>query len=568
MPEQTEKQLTGYPSIDKPWMKYYSEEAINSPLPELTMYQYIWENNKDHLSDIALRYYGTKVTYEKLFESIQKAANAFYAMGVRAGDIVTIMSMHTPEAIYSIYGLNYIGAVANMVYMTLAEKEILHTLENTKSKLFLVLDAALERVDKIKDEISCPIVVLGVADSMPAHMKIGYRLKAKPMQHGFLTWKGFLKQGAIEPPMFTVHAAPAVIVYTSGTTGEPKGVVLSSDNINTLAFQFLISGFKFGRRETYLDIIPTFLGYGIGMIATAINAGLDTTLWIQLKPELVASEMERLKPNHVEIGVAFIDAILDGTHGDLSQIINFAGGGGSISIEKEREINNFLRQHSAKTHFIMGYGMTEFASSVCNNLHSATKEGSCGVPFPYANVKILQAETKQELTYGEIGEICFSAPNMMLGYYQNKVATDEVISCDEQGTRWLHTGDLGFIDKDGFLFIAGRIKRISYTRLDDGTVMRLFPQRVEEYLESLPYVEKCGVIVIEHETRISVAVAFVTLDDKAQNRDLFLSKLTVSMRKELPSHSWAEKIIILDSMPMTPSGKIDYQTLEKMAKSI
>ena len=154
-------QKTGYPSIDRPWLKYYSEEAINAPLPECTMYEYIWQHNREHLSDIALRYYGAKISYGQLFDSIKRAAAAFRAMGVKAGDIVTIMSMHTPETIAAIYGLNYLGAVANLVYMTLSPKEIVGTLGNTESKLLLILDAAVEKLDEIKAEIAVPVVVLG-----------------------------------------------------------------------------------------------------------------------------------------------------------------------------------------------------------------------------------------------------------------------------------------------------------------------------------------------------------------------------------------------------------------------
>ena len=562
-----EKKLTGYPSIDKPWLKYYSEEAINAPLPEMTMFQYIWENNKEYLENTALRFFGKKYTYRGLFDRIITAAKAFYSMGVRTGDIVTIMSMHTPETIFAMYGLNYIGAVANMVYLTLSTEEIVHTVATTEPKLLLVLNSALEKVEAIKGSIPCPIVVLSIPDSLPAHMKLGYYLKAKPKKHSFLTWKHFLAKATKLAPMSTDHAAPAVIVYTSGTTGEPKGVVLSSDNINALAFQFLISGFKFGRGETFLDFIPTFLGYGIGMIATALGAGLDTTLWIILEPKAVSDAFERLKPNHIEIGVAFIDGILAENHSDMSQLINFAGGGGAISVEKEREVNRFLHEHHANTHFIMGYGMTEFASSVCNNLHNATKEGSIGVPFPKANVKVLDEKTNIEIGYGQIGEICFSAPNMMLEYFKNPTATNDIISVDAYGQRWLKTGDLGYIDEEGFVFFQGRIKRIYYTRLEDGTVMRLFPRRIEEFLESQSHVDMCGVVIKDHDTRIVVAIAFITLHN-ADSNDGIVEQLNILLKKELPSHMLPESIHILDKMPITSSGKIDYRALEEMVKEM
>lgn len=559
-----ETKLTGYPSIDKPWLKYYSKEAINAPLPECTMYQYIWENNKDHLSDIALRYYGTKITYGKLFENIKKAADAFCAMGVRAGDIVTIMSMHTPETIYAIYGLNYIGAAANMVYMTLAEQEILHTIENTESKLFMVLDAALEKVEAIKSKLRLPVVVLGVADSMPPHIKLGYRLKVKPKKHTFMTWRGFLKQDVHESPMSTNRTAPAVIVYTSGTTGEPKGVLLSNDGLNAVVSQLKRTDRNYHRRETVLMILPPFIAFGVGMIHHGIFLGMEMTLWIEMDSDRIGSAFNHLKPNRFVAGPLLMEGIMQHTSGDLSSVLEITGGGEAASHELEQRFNDFLAMHGSQAKYMTGYGMSEFSSVVTLNLDKAYKKGSLGVPLVNTNIKIVDPDSRAELRYNNIGEMCFCSPTSMLGYYRNKSASDDVMERDKFGNIWIHTGDLGYVDEEGYVFLVGRIKRI-YTALDNNEVAcKIFPQRIEELLFGCAGVKDCAAVVRPDTRRRYVPVAFVTFE--AINNHDDLDALYRVSKNDLPEYMQPEKIIVLDAMPMTPSGKIDYQALEEMAR--
>ena len=330
--------MTGYPSIDKPWLKYYSKEAINAPLPEMTMYQYIWENNKDHLSDIALRYYGTKITYGRLFENIKRAASAFYSMGVREGDIVTIMSLHTPETIVCIYALNYIGAVANIVYLTLSEKEILQALKATESKLLLVLDVALDKVKRIKNSFSIPVVVMNLSDSFPPYLKLGYRLKTKPIKHDFLTWRGFIAKAETCAPEAADHAATAVIVYTSGTTGEPKGVELSNDNINAIALQYNFVDFKIERGDTMLVFMPPFLSIGLCYLHMPMCLGVELIICADPDPQNVTAEFFKLKPNHFVTAPSNALLVLSEPKRDLSFVKSFGAGGDSMSVEDENKL--------------------------------------------------------------------------------------------------------------------------------------------------------------------------------------------------------------------------------------
>ena len=558
------------PGIDRPWLKYYSEEIIHARLPEMTMYQYIWEKNRDYLSDAAFRYYGARITYGGLFEQIWKAASAFYAHGVRPGDIVTIMSMHTPETIACIYALNYIGAVANLVYVTLSEKEILLTLQSTKSKMFFALDAALERVNRIQDDLHVPVVILGVSDSMPWYMKLGYRLKVKPAGHRYMTFQDFLKKGEPTlPPMAVDHTAPAVIIYTSGTTGEPKGIVHTNDSLNAQAFQEGNSGFGIRRGARFLNAIPMFLGYGMSKMHLAVSSGIDSWLWIVPDPDSMADQLFKCRPNIYVTGPALIDHVLNHPNGNLKPLYCLIGGGADMPAEKEEQLNRKLRECGASAIYANGYGMTETDASLTASRNDVHKPGSIGIPLFKTNIRVISPEDGRELSFNEVGELWFSTPSLMKCYYNNPEATAAVISTDRDGVRWIHTGDLGCIDEEGFVFIRGRIKRIFPTKSVDGIVYKLSPQLIEDTLNAVPFVEKCAALVREDPQRLHMARAYVTVKtDTAGETGQLLSMLTETVQRELPAYEHPEVIQIIETIPMAPSGKIDYRALEKLVEEM
>ncbi|MBR1440021.1 MAG: acyl--CoA ligase [Lachnospiraceae bacterium] len=535
---------------------------MNAPLPKATLYEYLWENNKDYLHGTALKYFGKCITYGTLFEKSKKAANAFLNMGIKQGDIVTIMSMQTPETIYTIYGLNYIGAVSNLVYMTLTENEILDTIETTASKALFVMEPVLDKVEKVCDKITVPVVVLPVSGTMPFYMRALYNLKnGRQSKNAWMPFKDFLSKVSsdVVPVQFKEHDSMAVIVYTSGTTGEPKGVCLSNDGINALVYQDMNGLVEFERGKECLFLLPPFVGFGITNLHMILCGGVTLILQIVHEPEAIVTAFFRTKPYCFLTGPVLMDEISAHEPGKLQNVRYFIGGGGSITSAQEERINTLLKKSGSSARYSNGYGMTEAGSVLCYNINEVYKAGSVGIPFLKTTVKVVD-DDGNELPYGKTGELLFDGDSLMMGYFDNTSATEEVIVYDEKGKRWLKTGDLGYVDEDGFVFLEGRKKRIYITMLEDGYVYKLFPQRIEELISALNGINACGVVVRKDEKRINEPVLFASIENyEESNVEAKTEEIKQAAGDGLPRHMRPVEIKIIKKMPMTASGKIDYR---------
>lgn len=565
-----EKNLTGYPSIDKPWLKYYSKEAVKAPIPKCTIYEYLYQNNKDYLNDIALQYFGTKISYKKLFSNIEQTTRALSVTGIKPGDVVAVCMPSTPEAVYLIYALNFLGAVPNLLDPRYSESGLAFCLSEAPASLLITFDGCYKKFTNISNDI-CPekIVQVSALVSAPWYLRTLDSIKAKAPRLAKSThmgWKQFLHLGNNHTIRTVSHCSDncAAIIHTGGTTGNPKGVMLSDKAINAIAHQYKML-VQPKRGETLLDIIPPFASYGL---CASIHMPLTLGLTIELCPKFNADQFGRLlhkiKPTYVMGVPSFWESILSDPclkKEDMAYLLSAACGGDSMSVPTEKKINHFLAEHHSKAQVDSGYGMSEMSATACVCYGKAHTSGSVGIPLVNTTFKIVDPETGEECSYDQRGEICISGPGMMLGYLNNEELTENTIRQHSDGLKWVHTGDIGHINKDGFVFHDGRIKRL-IVRYDG---FKIYPAAVEQVILKSSAVQSCAVIGISKPNLGVVAKAYMVLNDAESASGSLLDEIIANCRFELAERAVPEEFDVIDSLPLTSIGKVDYLALEKKA---
>ena len=560
-----EKGLTGYPSIDKPWLKYYSVEAINAPLPECTIYEYLWENNKDHLNDIALIYFGRKITYKILFNNIDKVARSFSAIGVKQGDIVAMCITNTPESIYCFYALNKIGAISNMIDLRLSAIELLNLLNELDNKYFVLLNTCYNTAAQIiEDSKIKKAIVITPFHSMP--WPISQKDKHAFENKIFIGYSEFIRIGKMQQiiDIYSNSENTAVIEHTGGTTGVPKGVEISNKSMISVAFQYKISGMPMHRGETFLCMVPPFILNGL---CTCLNLPLSVGVAVQLIPQFKQEDFSKYlksKPEHVIAAPSWWERLSHDErmkNTDLSFLITAATGGDGINAENERKLNDFLMNHNSKSILLNGYGMTELGSSVCTGMNHCNCIGSIGIPLPKMTLAIFD-ENESELQYNKCGELCVRGPSLMNGYCGNaSYETSNIQKTHKDGLIWIHTGDMAHITEEGFVVIDGRIKRII---IREGG-FKVFPNLVEDVLMKIDGIQNCAIVGMKVRADLTgqVPVAFIVTSD---NYQIIEKQCFDTCRKNLANHCIPEKVFFLNELPLTPIGKVDYRALEKLAE--
>lgn len=562
------QQLTGYPSIDKPWLKYYTQER--EEFQHMGLYEYLRERNRNNLDNDALMYFGNKYTFREMFDYIEDLSQVFIEEGIKEKDKVIVLALNTPDTICAIYALNKIGAIGCMEYITQKEESLGEITKLYNAKYAIVIDVVYEKYKEMlfKNGIE-KLFITGVSDSMPTILKFASKLKGNntiPQSESVISLCDRVKNIKRESYSHKWNGnETAIILSTSGTTGIPKRAELSCDAINSLGYQgqYVDLDLKPGKR--FLTPAPPFLAFGISLtVHLPLCNGVCLVLSVKPDPDFVVEQFIKYKPNMFIGGHVFLDKIMANKKVqkmDLSFVTAVELGGEAVSPNYINELNQFLKEHNSTSKAFTGYGMTELAGCSTTESISVIRSGSVGIPLCDVNFKIVDVEQGIELPYDSEGEICISSPCMMNGYYLNKEATEEMIETDNNGNRWIHTGDMGKVDRDGFVYIVGRIKRLAVT-LDpvDNITVKLFPDYIEHILNEHEDVERSAVVTVPSDTRHNVPIAFVKLHNPCKEDT---DKLDMYMLEKTEEYNKPVKYYFVHEIPFLPNGKIDYQSLEK-----
>ena len=560
-----------YASQAKPWLKYYDQKFIDQTLPALSAFEYVCQRSKNHLNDTALEYYGRKFTYADLIVNVKKTAAALRGAGVKKGDIITVVSIMTPEIIALFYAADMMGATLNLVDPRYSVEGIREYIEEVDSHLLVCLNVVYERCRQAAKRTNVEkVIVLSPADSLPPVMAVGYKLTTPDKNKyasNVIRWKQFIKggegQSTAAEPYDPDHAC--VVVHTGGTTGSPKGVMLTDDCFNGIALQFQAYPKLFHRGQKLMNVMPPFIAYGFACgIHLPLVLGFTVIIIPNLDPAKLGSLVLKHKPEHM-FGVpthyqqlASDPKLRDK---DLSFIINYAAGGDSLSRGAEQTVNDFLAAHGARYPIAKGYGMTEVSSAATVAAGLDNKPGSVGIPMVNTVVAAFEPGTDQELPIGQRGELCISGPCLMKGYYNKPEETAILLRRHPDGRVWAHTGDMGYLDEDGFVYLDSRIKRMIIRH--DG--FKVFPSMIENVVSRHPAVHQCSVVGCADKDHTQGRLPFVYIVLKADTtakKKQVIRELERMCSEELPEYVQPVAYKFIPEMPMTPVGKIDYRQLE------
>ena len=554
-----------------PWSKYYQKKDMNLSIPDISLYDNFLNSMKKYPNHNAIDYFGTKITYKDLASKVDLCAKAFLSYGIRKNDVVTICMPNTPEGIISFLALNKIGAISNMIHPLASMNEIKNDLTETGSVMMVLIDVDYEKIkDIVNDTEVYKIIIVRASDSMPFLMKIGYNLTAGkktrlPKRNSkYISWHEFMKNADTYQNDYHYIGkknTPAVMLHSGGSTGKPKAIVLSNGNFVTLVEQSRIVFDELVVGDKCLSIMPIFHGFGLGVcVYTPLCVGAECILIPQFKADEFDKILTKHKPEFV-IGVPTLFEAMMKSERESTLKLNYIkyiiSGGDTLSLSLEKRINTFLKDHGATTRIVQGYGMSECLAAISLGFKNIPEYGSIGVPFPGCYVGIFSPEDK-EAPYGDEGEICISGPNVMLGYYNNEKETNAALHIHEDGNVWLHSGDLGKMNENGFIRYTGRLKRLIVT-----SGYNVYPVQIEELLETHPAIMQATVVGIPHPYKQQVPKAFIVLNKGYKESETLTNELKELVDKNLPKYSKIYEYEFRKSLPKTMVGKVDFRRLQE-----
>lgn len=577
--------LTGIPNIDRPWLKYYSDKELMAKSINKTAYRYLYDENKKYSNATAIIFANREIKYFELFSQIERVAKALKSMGVKKGEVVTICLPNTPESAYLFYACSMIGAIADYIDPTESEEGLEKYLNISNPRHLIMLDMCFDKftnlIEKKKIENvvvtspveSLPLVLNGLKVKTRISDRELYNRRKKVMNESsanYMFYKDFIRNGNRYTGVLEEKYEkdrPVAIVHTGGTTGVPKGVLLSNDNLNELTNQIKNSPVQFIRDYLLVGVMPEFVGYGLSVgLHTSLVCGMRTMMIAKYEPEKIPEVILKYKPNCMAGSPAHWEIfsrspLINKPDVDLSFFKAPIEGGDTLNAKVESKVNEILNKGGCEYKIQKGYGLTEKCSAVtvCFN-NEVNEPGSVGVPFSKTVVSIYDNDKEEDLHYNELGEICVSAPDVMLGYYGNIEETKKVIKEHHDGNKWLHTGDIGYITPEGLLYVVGRIKDI-IIRYDG---KKIYPYNVENILLKCPIVKSAAVVGIPDPNHYNgeVPVAFVSVDD-SYSKDDAMKIVSDYANSTITDYLVPTSYYIEDELPKTVVGKVDKKVLKR-----
>ena len=559
-----------------PWISHYGDVPFHLEYPEDSMSAVVLATAEKYPKLPALSYMGRIIPYSLLEKNIKTTAKAFSAIGIKEGDKVTVCLPNVPQAIYCLYALNYIGAIASMIHPLSAESEIEFYLRTAGSKCAITLDMFYPKFEEVMKKYPLEkLIVASAADELGLIKKtafsiihIGKKVKL-PKNDTVLKWNEFFSLGkkftGDDPKVRKCDKDVAVILFSGGTTGTTKGIMLSNLNFNALALQTAAMSHYDIHSMRMLAAMPVFHGFGLGVcIHTMLVAGGLSILVPRFTVKAYANLIKTEKPNFIAGVPTLFEAItrnpyLDGV--SLDFLCGVFSGGDSLSVELKKKFDKFLDDHGSPVHVREGYGTTECVTASCLTPYCEEREASIGLPYPDTYYQICAVGTCDEVPYGEDGEICLCGPSVMVGYMNNEAETANTLRVHADGNVWLHTGDLGKMDEDGFIYFKQRIKRMIITN-----GYNVYPSQIENILDAHPKVQMSCVIGVKDPYKMQKVKAFIVLKDGIKPSESIRQELHEYCRKNIAKYALPYQIEFREELPKTLVGKVAYTVLEKEAE--
>lgn len=553
------------------WSDNHSYDNFISEYPDFSAFAYLKQTAEKYPDNIAVEFQSNKITFTEMISQIEEIAQSLLAIGINKGDYVTVVTPNTPQGLFTVYAINRIGAIANMINPLLSTGEIKTITENVNSKALLTFDMLYPKFAGIAWSEPCnpKMIIAHISDALPEQIKLYYKtnnekeIEANPA-HDIIDWNDFLKAGSMREETLPQDDGKgeddAAILYSGGTTGLPKGVIIQNKSFNAMVVQtgeVMPHDLKDMPGKKVLGLMPMFHGFGLAMcIHVMINLGCHIVLVPKFDPIACIDLIFKEKIGYVYAVPALYEAMSRSEQietEDLSFLELVAISGDKCSQRLMDRMNKYLEKGGAPARMTEAWGQTESLSAISLNPFFNQKKGSCGIALSGNEVKIVKPGTHETVPFGEDGEICAITPTLMRGYYRNEKETALAMQKHPDGKTWLHTGDIAYMDEDGYLYYRQR-----HSKMIIVSGFNVYPIQIEEVINSCDGVAVSCVVGVENRagTQVVAVVQPVSMD---MDLDELRARIVEKCKKDVAEFSQPRKIVFQEALPRTAVGKIDFK---------